>query len=80
MGWVGPTDQLLYALSIAGADKCPDGAYAIYGESPVSFMGLGKEIAVPDGALYSVNGNMCSLPGLLNSTSYGLRNVTVIGG
>ena len=56
MGWIGTSKQLEYTLDIMGADRNEDGKFLIYGEEPVSFLGLGEEFVVSDVTMYSVNG------------------------
>lgn len=76
-GWMGDAQHLLHALDVAGADKDEEGNFLIEGRV-ASFMGAGEELVVPDNARYFVDGKPANLAGLMNSTSYGLRNVTVI--
>jgi hypothetical protein len=71
MGWIGTRNQMMYALEVAGADRDAEGNFLIYGEMPVSFLGLGEEYVVSDAAQYSVGGNLASLAALLGATSYG---------
>jgi hypothetical protein len=76
MGWFGPKSQLDYALGLAGADRDGDGNFLISGGV---FVGIGgEEVAVEDDASFFVEGTRRSMAALLNSTSYGTRNVTVI--
>lgn len=76
-GWMGDAQHLLHALDLAGADKTENGDFLIEG-LVVSFMGAGQELVVPAEANYFVDGRRASLAALMNSTSYGLQNVTVI--
>ena len=71
MGWIGDNSQMLYALRIAGADTDKDGKVYIYGEAPAHFMGIGSEVVVPDGCMYSIDGQQHSVVGLMSATSYG---------
>ena len=68
MGWIGSNDELQKALQAAGADKDEDGRFLIYGESPVSFLGMGEEFVVPDGAMFSVKGEKRNLAELLEKS------------
>ena len=65
MGWIGSNDELQKALQAAGADRDEDGRFLIYGEPPVSFLGMGEEFVVPDHAMYSVGGERRNLAELL---------------
>lgn len=76
-GWLGPTDRMLHALRLAGADCDEEGRFLVRG-TIADFLGAGDEVAVGEDASYLCRGERCSLAGLLNSTSYGTR-VTVIG-
>ena len=72
-GWIGPADQLLYYLSVVGADKDADGKFLIAGEPLVSFLGMNEEYVVPAGTVYYVDGHPCNLAAGLASTSYGVK-------
>jgi len=75
-GWFGPLESLYYALSVVGCDRDAEGRYCVRGTIA---LGLGgQEVVVGADADYYVGGQPRGLAGLLNSTSYGLRNVTVI--
>jgi hypothetical protein len=71
------TDHVLHALRTVGADRDEEGNFLIDG-GVASFMGLGEEVCVSDGAHYLVGGQPRSLAALMNSTSYGVRGVQVI--
>ena len=76
MGWFGSNKQILYALDIVGADKDAEGNFLIVG-APV-FSGLDPdEVVIPDETDYLKNGKRASLAGLMNSTSYGVRDIKV---
>lgn len=78
MGWFGPTENLLYVLSISGCDRDEDGRFHVDPPGSIS-TGFGVvETTVNDEARYYVNGVPCPLVPALNATSYGLRNVKVI--
>ena len=77
MGWLGMTDHVLHALRTVGADSDGEGNFLIDG-GVSSFMGLGEEVCISDGAHYLVDGQPRSLAALMNSTSYGVRGVQVI--
>ena len=77
MGWLGSIGELLNALSVVNADKDDQGNYYVQGNI-TSFMGAGEEMCLGHDAQYRKNNEWLSLPQLLNSTSYGLKNVTVI--
>jgi hypothetical protein len=71
-GWIGSADELLYFLSVVGADKTPDGNYIITGEPVISGLG-GLEIVVPAGACYLKDGKRVNLAAALQQTSYGVH-------
>jgi len=75
MGWIGTDSELMSALSVIGADVDEEGKVLIGGPEGcvVSFLGIGDEFVVSDEAVYFSKGQPCSLVGLLNSTSYGLK-------
>jgi len=77
MGWFGPIESLLHTLDVVGADRDPEGNFDVAGELVVGLGG--REIVVGDSARYFKNGEPFGLASLLNSTSYGVRNITVIG-
>ena len=80
-GWIGTMGQLKYALDTFGADRDPDGRIKIWGKGVFSLLGMGgddAEVVVPAECECEINGQRCSVAGLLGQTSYGLR-VTVIG-
>lgn len=79
MGRVG---QLLHALRTFGADQDEDGNFIVSSGHISTFMGMQGEdadVVVSSEARYRKDGHWCSLAQALNSTSYGLRGVTVIG-
>lgn len=65
MGWIGSKDELQNALKVAGADRDEEGKFLVYGDPPVSFLGLGEELLVPDGAMVSIQGEKKNLANLL---------------
>jgi len=71
------TDHVLHALRTVGADRDGEGNFLIDG-GVASFMGLGEEVCISDGAHYLVGGQPRSLAALMNGTSYGVRGVHVI--
>lgn len=71
-GWIGSSSQLLYALSVVGADMDKEGNYLIYGEPVISFLGLGEEMVVGEKTNFSIGGQRRGLAGFLQSTSYGM--------
>ena len=73
MGWIGSSKQMLYVMEHFGADKDEDGNFLVYGEEPVSFLGLGEEYVVSDKVEYSVNNKRFSLAAALGQTSYGMK-------
>ena len=73
MGWIGSTHQVEYALKVVNADRDENGKFMIFGEQPpVTFMGMGDEMAIGDDLSYSCDGQRMSLAGLMRSTSYGV--------
>jgi len=79
-GWMGTLHLMKYALSVVGADQDKDGKYIVSG-GIVTFLGMTDdqaEVVIDETATYYRNGQPCSIAGLLNSTSYGVRNITVI--
>jgi len=76
MGWLGSNKQILYALDIVGADKDAEGKFLIV-DAPV-FSGLDPdEVIISDETNYLKNGKRASLAELMNSTSYGVRDIKV---
>jgi hypothetical protein len=76
-GWFGQRAQVMHALSVVGADRAPDGKG--FRTSGRIYAGLDpEEWVLGADAKYYVDGTECSLPHLMNSTSYGVRNITVI--
>jgi hypothetical protein len=63
-------------LRTVSADADDEGRFLIYGEPVIR--GLDGDMAVPATAEYSVDGRRANLAALLNSTSYGVRDVTVV--
>jgi hypothetical protein len=78
MGWIGSTSQMLYALGIFGADRDEEGRFKVAG-SISSFLGMGEETLVGDDAVFFVDGKPSNLAVALGTTSYGVKNVHVIG-
>ncbi len=78
MGWIGPTQQMLYALGIFGADRDEEGRFQVAG-SISTFLGLGEETLVGDDAVFFIGGKPQNLAGALATTSYGVSGVQVIG-
>ena len=76
LGWLGKPDQVLYVLGTVKADRDEEGNFLIYGEPVVS--GLDGDLLIPHRTEYSVDGDRANLAALMNDTSYGCRNVTVI--
>ncbi len=76
IGWFGKAPELLYALAVVGADRDGEGNFIITGE-PV-FQGMDGDVVVSSGCCYLVKGQRCLLAALMNSTSYGIRNIAVI--
>jgi hypothetical protein len=79
MGWIGIMRQLLYYLSVVGADRDADGKYVVGGSitSITTFMGMGgedAEVVVGEDAFYTVGGGArkVNLAAGLRSTSMGL--------
>lgn len=70
-GWIGPLEEMLYYLSLAGADKDTEGRYLIHGQPVVIGIG-GAEAVVPGATEYSVDGHRCKLAAGLRTTSYGV--------
>lgn len=75
-GWFGKASELLSALAVVGADRDGDGNFIITG-APV-FQGIDGDVVVSPECYYLVKGQRCRLAALMNSTSYGIRNVAVI--
>jgi len=78
MGWMGEMQHLIHVLNVVGADKDEEGSFLIYNGGIHSFLGLGEEVTINDESEYSIGGKKASVAGLMNSTSYGFRGVTVI--
>jgi hypothetical protein len=76
-GWFGLVREVKHALATVNADRNKAGEFLITG-APV-IVGLdADEVVVPAEACYLVGGKPCSLAGLMNSTSYGVRGIMVI--
>jgi hypothetical protein len=75
VGWFGMLSQMLWALQVVGADQT-GGEFHVSGTVAVGLGG--DEVVVGADANYFVGGQPSSLAGLMNSTSYGVRGVTVI--
>ena len=78
-GWFGVLRQLLWTLEVVGADRDEHGNFLVRG-TIASFMGMTSEntdVVVGADAQYCKGDQWAGLAGLLNSTSYGLHNVTV---
>lgn len=74
-GWFGMLRHLTWTLSVVGADST-DGQYHVRGQIAVGIGG--DEVVVGADAEYFVNGQPANLAALMNSTSYGVRNITVL--
>ncbi len=79
MGWMGKSEQVEHALGVVGADRDENGKFLIYTAPVASFLGLGEELVVGQDTEYSVGGHRNNLAALMNSTSYGIRGIHVIG-
>ena len=75
-GWMGSASELWHALRVVGCDQT-DGKFHVDGQI-VSFLGKGEEYVVGADTVFYVGGKPRNLAALLNGTSYGVRNVTVI--
>jgi hypothetical protein len=76
-GWFGLASHVQHALATVNADRGDDGSFLITGAPVV--VGLDdSEIVVPPETCYLVGGRPCSLAGLMNGTSYGVRGIVVI--
>lgn len=78
MGWSGDIHHVLHALRTVCAERDDEGKFLIIRDAPPFFLGCGPDCVVSDECMYLLNGREISLASLMNSTSYGLRNVTVI--
>jgi len=78
MGWIGPQSQMLYVLQAFGADRDEEGRFKVAGNI-TSFLGMGDEALVGDDAMFFINGKPSSLAGALGTTSYGVKDIRVIG-
>lgn len=81
-GWMGLMSQVLYYLSVVGADQDSEGKYLLVGEggdsdAPSSFMGADVEVVIPSGCCYLKGGKPVNLAMGLGETSYGLRVVVI---
>jgi hypothetical protein len=75
-GWFGKASELLSALAVVGADRDGEGNFIITGEP--AYGGIDGDVVVSPECCYLVKGHRCRLSALMNSTSYGVRNVAVI--
>jgi len=55
MGWFGDSNEILHYLRVVGADKDEEGLFLIGGE-PVTTGLDPREVVVPDGTVYFVDG------------------------
>lgn len=76
MGWFGTTHLFFHTMRTYGADFDEKGNLKVYGDPPCFGLG-GEEVLISDSVEVSINGHRQPAAGLLNSTSYGLRNVVV---
>jgi hypothetical protein len=77
-GWFGLWGQVKYAIRTVGGDFDDDGEPVVTGVA--FFLGIRDDMndaAVRGEAKYYVNGEPQSLPWLMNSTSYGVRNAHI---
>lgn len=77
MGWIGSKQELMSVLEVHKMDKDEQGNYYVYGEPPVSFLGMGEEFVVSDKTEVSYKGNRINLAWLLGQTSYGHKVVVI---
>jgi hypothetical protein len=80
-GWIGLNHQLVYTLRIMGADQDETGRVKIFGDAPISFMGMtgeNAEVVVSAACECTIDGRRQSVAYLMAQTSYGSA-VTVIG-
>lgn len=77
-GWLGLADQMLSTLHTVHADTDPEGRFLVAPHGSI-LTGLGgQEVCIDGTATYVVGGAPCNLAALMNSTSYGVRGITVI--
>jgi len=77
-GWAGVLKQVKYVVRTVGGDTDERGEPVIDGI--ITFMGMTDDTAdaiVPAEAVYYKDGVASSLASLMNSTSYGLREIQV---
>jgi len=77
-GWCGPLGNVKHAVRTVGGDRNEDGEVLYSGVC--TFLGLQDDRAdavVGADAMYYVDGEPVPLAPLMNSTSYGIRNVAV---
>lgn len=77
-GWFGPWGNVRHAIRTVGGDLDDDGQPVVDGVA--LFLGIvddGNDAVVSGDAKFYSMGRPQSLPLLMNSTSYGLRNVEV---
>jgi len=67
-GWIGDQAVVLNFLRTIGADRAPDGQFAVVGEPPSSFMGAGEELVIPPGCCYLMDGKPVPLAAQLRAT------------
>ena len=83
MGWMGTNGELRHVLRVFGAERDEQGRFLIVGDMPATFLGMGGEnadVVVSDDVKCLIGGQEVSVAHLCNQTSYGVRNITVIGG
>lgn len=78
-GWAGSWGQLRHAVRTVGGDWNDDSNQPVV-DGVALFLGImddDNDAVVHGDAHYFINGRPQSLPVLMNSTSYGFRNVMV---
>ena len=80
MGWMGRWGQVKHAIRTVGGDVNESGEVIVDGVA--FFLGIKDEAAdvvIGDNAVYYKDGEPQGLASLMNMTSYGIRNIQVIG-
>jgi hypothetical protein len=81
MGWMGVYSEVKHTLRMYGAEFDEKGEPKFVSESPAFFLGIhsdNNDVVVSDNCQCLIKGQPVGVAYLMNSTSYGVRNVRVI--
>jgi len=78
MAWFGAKSELMSVLHTIRAERDTSGRVILTGAAPI--VGLDGGVVVPDECRCIIRGQPVGICAVLNATSYGLREVSVISG